>query len=103
MNIKPALNLIPLEPDFTEDDTSELYIMPTESNPAPIYDRDSFINDQSEMEQQQTGITDNKEKITNLPPNILEDDTVENVIYCHVNEPQEKGITEAKMEKMNLR
>ena len=44
--------------------------MLTESNPAPTHDKDSLINDQSEMEQQQTGITDNKEEIINLPPKI---------------------------------
>ena len=62
VNIKPALNLVPLEPDFTEDETNDLYIMPTEFNPAPIHDKDSVVIDQSEMDQQQTGITDNKKE-----------------------------------------
>ena len=45
--------------------------MPTESNPAPIHDKDPLIIDQSEMEQQQTGITDNKEEIINFLPKNL--------------------------------
>ena len=104
MNIKPALNLIPLEPDFTEDDSSELMnTTPTEPNPTPICDKDSSMNDQGEMELQQIGITDNKKKITNLPPKILEEDTIEKAIYSPASELQEKGITEAKTRKMNLR
>ena len=66
-----------MEPDFTEDDSSKLNTMPTEPNPTPICDKDSFMNDQGEMELQQIGITDNNKKINNLPTKILEEDTIE--------------------------
>ena len=54
LNIKPALNLIPLEPDFTEDYSSDLYTMPIAPNPAPTHDNDLSRNDQREQEVQQT-------------------------------------------------
>ena len=38
----------------------------------------------------------------NLPPKTPKGDTVENVIDRYVKEHQQTGITEAKMERMNL-
>ena len=46
LKIKPALNLIPLEPDFTEDDSSELHTMPIIPNPVPTHDNDLSRNNQ---------------------------------------------------------
>ena len=92
LNIKPALNLIPLEPDFSEDYSNELYTMPITPNSAPTHDNDLSKNDQRELEVQQTGIT-----------STYDDDTTDKVIYSPGIEMQEKGITESNMRKMNLR
>ena len=92
LNIKPALNLIALEPDFTEDDSSELYTIPNIPDPAPINDNDLSRNDQREQEIQQIGITSTQD-----------DDTTEKAAYSPATEMQDKGITELNKRKMNLR
>ena len=57
LNIKPALNLIPLVPDFMEDDSSVLSTMPFTPNLAPTHDIVLAKNDQRDQEVQQMGIT----------------------------------------------
>ena len=51
-NIKPALNLIPLVPDFTEDDSIELSTIPITPNLAPIDDIVLAKNDQRDNSQE---------------------------------------------------
>ena len=89
LNIKPALNLIPLVPDFTEDDSIELSTIPITPNLAPIDDIVLAKNDQRDQEAQQISITTTHE------------DEIENVEHSMAIKKQEKGITVKR--KMNLR
>ena len=89
LNIKPALNLIPLVPDFMEDDSMEQSTIPTTPNLACIDDIVLAKNDQRDQEAQQIGIT------------ITHEDEIENVEHSMAIKKQEKGITVKR--KMNLR
>ena len=89
LNIKPALNLIPLVPDFMEDDSSELSTMPFTPNLAPIHDIVLAKNDQRDQEAQQISITTTHE------------DETKNVEHSMAIKKQEKGITVKR--KINLR
>ena len=67
LNITTTNNLVPLEPDFTEEETYEPNIMPTEINRISLHDSELVATDQNDKNHQQTGITDAKIEMINLP------------------------------------
>ena len=64
-NTTTTKNLVPLEPDFTEDEIYESNIMPTVTDRILLQDREPLDTDQSDKNHQQTGITNAKIEMIN--------------------------------------